>query len=202
MAFQPVYKVGSGLYINLTNACQNACVFCVRDYASAVGEAESLWLDHEPTAQETLERFRAMMAEDVYTEAVFCGFGEPTLRLEALLAVAEGIKKEWPALSVRLNTNGQGSLEAGRDITPELAGVVDCVSISLNAATAEEYVRVCRPAAGETAFGAMLAFAQAAQAAGMETILSIVEGETDESACRVLLAPLGLKLRVRAKIEG
>jgi TatD family-associated radical SAM protein len=194
-----VYRVGKNLYINLTNRCSNRCAFCVREGQSAVGEAESLWLDREPQEEEVLAALRRMGAADC-GEIVFCGFGEPTERLDALTGVARQIKSEWPGMRVRLNTNGQGSLIAGRDITPEFNGLIDCASVSLNAANARDYARVCRPEHGEGAFDAVLDFAAKAKAHIPEVVLSIVEGEADAPACENLARRLGLPLRVRGKM--
>lgn len=199
MAFEPVYRVGQALYINLTNRCHNACTFCVRDERESVGAAESLWLDREPTPDETLSAWEAFGPER-YTETVFCGYGEPTERLDALLTVARGIRARLPGHRVRLNTNGQGSLLAGRDVTPELSGLIDSVSVSLNASGAEEYAEVCRPAQGRAAYEAMLAFASAAKAHIPEVTLSVVAGTTDEAAARQIADRLGLPLRVRGMI--
>lgn len=195
-AFEPVYRVSDALYINLTNRCGNACEFCVREGQDGVGDAKSLWLEREPAAAEVLDAWRGFGPEG-YTETVFCGYGEPAERLAELLEVARAIKGQIPGHRVRLNTNGQGSLLAGRDITPELAGVIDCVSVSLNASNAEEYVRLCRPRHGEDAYAAMLAFAQAAQSQGLEVILSIVDGTTNEDAARAVAQSMGMPLRVR-----
>ncbi|MCL2030258.1 MAG: TatD family nuclease-associated radical SAM protein [Oscillospiraceae bacterium] len=197
MAFEPVYRVGDALYINLTNRCRNACDFCIRNKQDGVGGAENLWLDHEPAAAEILTAWEAFGPER-YAETVFCGYGEPTERLPELLEVARGIRSRRPGVRVRLNTNGHGSLTAGRDITPELAGLVDCVSVSLNAVSAEEYIKLCHPEQGAAAYDAMLAFAGAAAARGLEVVLSVLADTTDEPAARKIAETLGATLRIRS----
>ncbi len=126
-----VYEYGSGLYVNLTNRCNNNCAFCLRHTNQGVGR-HRLWLEHEPTAEQVIEKMQNLSA---YEEVVFCGFGEPTLAWETLKQVAAYVKRQGKP--VRVNTNGLGNLANGRDITPEAKGLVDTFSISLNASTPE-----------------------------------------------------------------
>ena len=133
-----VYKYGSRYYINMTNRCPCKCTFCVRNETPGLGDADSLWLDREPTVEEVKD---ALLALDLSSaeEIVFCGYGEPTESFDDLKEIAafihERLKKR-----VRLDTNGLGSLINGRDIVPEMKGLVDSVSISLNAKNAAEYL--------------------------------------------------------------
>lgn len=194
------YSHGEGLYLNITNRCTFRCVFCLRDGRKTF-EGNELWLDREPGAEETLDAVSAALAQKTYAEIVFCGFGEPTMRLDALLAVARGIKERW-GLPVRLNTNGQGSLVAGRDIAPELKGLVDTVSISLNAPTAEEYAAVSRPAHGEAAYQAMLDFASSCKRQGIDVVMTVVDsiGPEQVERSRKVAEALGVRFRVREYI--
>jgi TatD family-associated radical SAM protein len=194
------YPHGQGLYLNITNRCTFRCVFCLRDSRRAF-EGHALWLDREPTAEETLDAIAAAFAEKPYREIVFCGFGEPTMRLDTLLAVARGVKARWD-VPVRLNTNGQGSLVAGRDIAPDLKGLVDTVSISLNAPTAAEYVAVSRPGHGEKSFQAMLDFAAACRAQGIDVVMTVVDsiGPEQVERSRKIAQGLGVRFRVREYI--
>lgn len=193
-----VYEFGGGLYVNLTNRCSNACTFCLRTTAGGIGDT-SLWLDREPEAQEVIDALeRADFRK--YDCVVFCGYGEPTERWGTLVAVASYVKAE--GVRVRINTNGHGSVINGRDIASELAQVADSVSISLNAPDAESYDALCRPSfAG--AFGAMLSFARACKAVGIEVAMSAVDtiGEAAIARCRALCETEGLPLKVRAYIE-
>ena len=132
-----VYEYGSGLYVNLTNRCNNNCAFCLRHTNQGVG-SHRLWLEHEPTAEQVIEKMQDLSA---YEEVVFCGFGEPTLAWETLKQIAAYVKQQGKP--VRVNTNGLGNLANGRDITPEAEGLVDTFSISLNAATPEAYQELC-----------------------------------------------------------
>ena len=192
-----VYELDGNLYINLTNRCSNACSFCVRnDKESYFGNA--LWLEHEPSAAEVIEA----IPDRAYPEVVFCGFGEPTERLDALVEIA-GVLKER-GHTVRLNTNGQGNLINGRDITTDLAMCVDKVNVSLNAPTAEAYQAVCRSIYGESAFSALISFAKCCRDKSMAVVLSVVDciGAEAVAACRALAEENGLRLRVRAMIEN
>ena len=138
-----LYRYGSTYYINMTNRCPCRCVFCVRDSTPRLGDADSLWLDHEPTVDEVMEELRKVDLSKS-REVVFCGYGEPTERFEDVLECARRIKAEF-GKPVRLDTNGLGSLINGRDIVPEMEGVFDSVSISLNAPNSDEYQEVSRP---------------------------------------------------------
>lgn len=194
------YPHGSGLYLNITNRCTFRCVFCLRDSRKAF-EGHELWLDKEPAPDEVLAAIEEMGGANKYGEVVFCGFGEPTMRLDVLLAVARAIKRRWHA-PVRLNTNGQGSLIAGRDIAPELKGSIDVVSISLNAPAAAEYVRVSRPAHGEKSFQAMMDFAAACRSQDIDVVMTVVDsiGREKVEQSRRVAEGLGVRFRVREYI--
>ena len=121
-----------------------------------------LWLDREPTADEILSD---ILRRDLtkYSELVFCGYGEPTLRLDDILSVCESIRKK-SNIKIRINTNGHANLIYGCDVTPKLKGLIDCVSVSLNTADAESYVKVCHPDHGKAAYEGLLDFAAKAKA--------------------------------------
>lgn len=138
-----LYTYKNQVYANITNRCNCNCTFCVRSLKNAVGDAETLWHKTEPTLAEIINAIDNFDFTG-YEELVFCGYGEPTCALENLLASAAYAKKKY-AISIRLNTNGLGNLYHNRNIIPELAAVIDSVSISLNAPTAEKYEAVTRP---------------------------------------------------------
>ncbi len=138
-----VYPIRRSLYVNVTNDCSNACTFCPRSTGRLEVKGHDLALGEEPSAEDLVVALQRAGAER-YGEIVFCGFGEPTLRLDVVKAVAREVKKRWN-LPIRLDTNGQGSALNGRDIVPELEGLVDAVSVSLNAPDAATYDRLCRP---------------------------------------------------------
>lgn len=198
------YEYGDSLYVNLTNRCDCACVFCLRHNGHKGSiYADDLWLDHEPTRQEALDD---LLKRDLasYPEIVFCGFGEPTFRIDDILWLVDEMKKAAPHLPpIRINTNGHANLIHGRDVTPELAGRIDVLSISLNGSTCEEYVKVTRPRDGDKAWDAMLDFTRRAAKVVPRVVMTIVnKDKTPEEieACRALCAGLGATLRVREYI--
>ncbi|HHW25306.1 MAG TPA: radical SAM protein [Clostridiales bacterium] len=195
------YKVGNSLYINITNRCTNACEFCVRTQSDGY-YAPNLWLDREPTVEEICQDL-ASHDLDVYDEIVFCGYGEPTCRFEEMLAVCDYIRKATKT-AIRLNTNGHANLICGRDVTPELAGRFDTISVSLNAANANDYQKICRSVFGEAAYDAMLAFAAGAKKYVPRVVLTVVRGtipDDDIEECKKIASSHGLELRVRDYIR-
>ena len=195
-----VYRVGKGLYVNLTNRCPCACTFCIRRNGPGVYGSDPLWLAREPTVEEAVA---AIDAADLSTcdELVFCGYGEPTERLDALLAVARHVRAAFPKLPIRVNTNGLSDLIAGRPTAALFAGLVDTVSVSLNAPTAEESVALCRPKFGAAAYEALQRFAADAKAHVPSVVMSVV-GTPDMTpekvaACRAVCDRIGVPLRVR-----
>lgn len=192
------YCIGENLYINLTNRCTNRCSFCVRDQ-SAQYEGYSLWLTGgEPTAEEVIAQIKDPKA---YREIVFCGYGEPTYRLETMLKIAAYVREKGG--KTRLNTNGHGSAINGRDIAPELKGLLDGVNISLNAPETTAYERLCRPHI-ENAFGELLSFARSCKKNGVNCWFSVVDciGEAQVEKCRKIANTVGIPLRVREMIGG
>ncbi len=191
-----LYTYKNQVYANITNRCDCSCTFCVRSLKDAVGDSETLWHRTEPTLAE-IKKAIDSFDFSAYSELVYCGYGEPTCALDNLLKSAAYVKERYP-VAIRLNTNGLGNLYHGRNIVPELAQVVDSVSISLNAPTAEKYQAVTRPQF-ENAYPALLEFAALSQAAFQHTQLSIVDIlPADEiAACRKIADERGICLKVR-----
>ena len=202
------YEYEGALYVNLTNKCNCACVFCLRQGKAegSIYTQDSLWLEREPTRQEALDSF---LGRDVcaYREIVFCGYGEPTYRLDDLLWLVDRLKERFGERlpPVRINTNGHANLIHGRDVCPELKGRIDTLSISLNAADAAGYVALCRPAQGEAAYQAMLDFAKEAKDYVPRVVMTVVDKDKTRSeieTCRQTAARLGVELRVRSFIDS
>ena len=190
------YEDGSGLYINSTNRCTNNCDFCVR--TTEDGYYGNLWLEREPTVEEIIADIDKRDLSR-YTEVVFCGYGEPTVRLDDIIEIAGHIK-EICSLPVRINTNGLANLYYGEDITYKFEGVIDAVSVSLNAANPDDYVRVCHPVFGDKAFEGILDFTAKVTKYVPGVYMSVVEGflpEEDIDTCRALASFVGAELRVR-----
>lgn len=198
------YEYEGALYVNLTNRCDCACVFCLRHNGHKGSiYADDLWLEHEPTREEALDDLRKWDLPS-YRELVFCGFGEPMFRTDDILWLVDRLKEEVPGLPpVRINTNGHANLIQGRDVTVDLAGRIDTVSISLNGSTAEEYCAVTQPKDGVRGWEAMLDFTRRATAYVPHVVMTIVDKDkTPEEIqrCRTLAESLGARLRVRAYI--
>ena len=193
------YRVGTGLYVNLTNRCPCACTFCIRQNGPGVYGSDSLWLEREPTADEVSASIETNLGD--CRELVFCGYGEPTERLDVLLEVAGRFRKGHPDIPIRVNTNGLADLIAGRSTASRFKGLVDAVSISLNAPTAEEYAALCRPKFGKAAYPALLKFAEEVKGFVKDVVLTVVGTDAltpeKEVACRRVAAEHGVPLRVR-----
>ena len=198
------YEYEGALYLNLTNRCDCACTFCLRANGRKGSiYADDLWLEHEPTRTEILaDVLRRNLS--AYRELVFCGFGEPAFRIDDVLWLVDELRARGIRLpTVRINTNGHGSLINGRDIVPELVGRIDVLSVSLNGSTAERYCAVTRPRDGAAAWDAMLDFTRKAAACLPSVRMTVVdkaEDPADLARCRALAASLGAELRVRAYI--
>lgn len=130
------------IYVNITNKCNCACTFCLRN-TKEMNEHNSLWIKKEPTAREIIEAFEAYDWSGL-EEIVFCGFGEPTMCIDVVLEAAKYLKTKHKEVPIRMNTNGSGNRENGRDITKEFQGLIDTISISLNASDAKKYYEVTR----------------------------------------------------------
>lgn len=199
-AMNMLYTICDTLYVNLTNRCPCRCTFCIRDEGDTVNGHDILWLEHEPDAREVIEQL-CKLDLDSYSELVFCGYGEPTEAFDVLKEVARWVKDN-SALPVRINTNGQGSLINGRDITPELTGVVDAVSVSLNSPDADEYLALTRCRFGADAYPAMIEFVRNAKRYVPNVALTTVGGtitRDQERACQVLCDELGVSYRIRPR---
>jgi len=187
------YELHGNLYLNITYHCTLRCAFCPKFQGSWEVQNYDLLLTREPTAAEVLA---AVGDPAPYKEIVFCGLGEPTRRLDTLLEVARTLKAQGKV--IRLNTDGLANLVYGRDVTPELAAVVDRVSISMNAHNEEVYNRHCRPKQAG-AFQAMLEFARLCRERGIDTTITAINGleGVDIAACEQIARELGVKFRQR-----
>ncbi len=189
-----VYKIDNSLYLNLTNKCNNDCVFCIRAGGDLSGY--NLWLKKEPSAAEVIETLKQY--PDIKS-IVFCGYGEPTYRLSELLEIAKYAKEN--GYSTRLDTNGLGSEINGRDITADLKGYIDIISVSLNADSEQLYNKVSRPSI-DGSFEKMLCFVKNAVSKGIKVVLTAVDiiGEESSQKCKELARQLGAEFRLREYI--
>ncbi len=192
------YTVRNGIYINLTNRCTNRCTFCIRNEGEGVYGSEPLWLDREPTAEDVIDSLKKYDFSK-YSEVVFCGYGEPTIRIEELCEVARFVKQNTK-LPIRINTNGHGNIIHGKDITPLFENIIDTVSISMNTADSKSYEKVCLPVYGDKAFSAVLDFGKCASKYVKNVIFSVVRTtipDEDIEKCKMLAEQNGGVLRVR-----
>ncbi len=193
------YPVKNGIYVNMTNRCPCACTFCLRQNGEGVHGSDSLWLDREPSVQEVCESLDTWDLSQ-YDEVVFCGYGEPTERLDELLAVAAYIK-EKSDIPIRINTNGLADLIHGENTAPKLQGLIDAVSVSLNSPDRESYFRTVRPRFGIGSYEAMLEFTKNCVQYVPQVLMTVVDVVTtpeEQERCRQICESLGAKLRVRA----
>lgn len=193
-----LYKVHNNLYVNLTNRCSCACTFCLRQTRDHMEESDSLWLEHEPTVEEVKEEFKNFDMTK-FDEVVFCGFGEPTERLDALLEVAKFVKETYQK-PIRVNTNGQASLINKRDTAPEFKGLVDTISISLNTPNEQKYNELVRSIFGDKSYRGMLDFVKEVKQYVPHVVLSTVDTtltKEEEAQCAKICEDLGVTYRIR-----
>jgi len=190
------YKIDNKLYINLTNACPCACVFCIRFLADSVADTDSLWLEREPTLEEAQDAFLTQDLTHI-TEIIFCGYGEPMERADDVIALALFMRKHTD-LPFRLNTNGLGQLLHPEFDMKQLS-VMDTISISLYTTDADEYHEITKPKFGDISFDAMLNFAKTANQY-THVVFTVLDNQSDETIkkCQDMANHLGISLRIRA----
>jgi TatD family-associated radical SAM protein len=191
------YPINGRLYLNITDRCTLQCAFCPKHRASRQVRGYDLTLQHRPTFDEVME---AMGRAGSYPEVVFCGFGEPTLRLKLLLRVAAQVKAR--GARVRLNSDGLANRVHKRNVLPEMQGAVDALSVSMNAQSAEVYARHCRPTLAGS-YEAMLRFLELAPRYVPEVTATAIDGldGVQVEACAALAQALGVRFRRRVLDE-
>lgn len=191
------YEVGDKLYLNITNRCPCACEFCIRNTGDGAYGSEPLWLEREPSVQEIIDAIEKLDLNK-YVQVVFCGFGEPTERLDDMLEVCRYLRSV-NSPEIRINTNGLSDLINRKDTAKMFEGMFDIVSISLNTCDAEKYDKLCHPKFGLESFDALLKFASDVKNYVPQVVLSIVDvipaDEIEE--CKKISQKLGILLRIR-----
>lgn len=175
-----IYTLEGGIYFNLTNKCPCNCAFCIRSKGDAVGEAEKLWFDEEPTFDDIKNAIDNYDFSNV-SEAVFCGYGEPTNAYDNLIATAKYLKKFNPSIKLRLNTNGLSDLINKKPTAKELCENIDIISVSLNDPDSEQYDKITRNIYKGKAFDAMLKFTKECVDCGNEVHMTVVDVISDEN---------------------
>jgi TatD DNase family protein len=188
-----VYRIRDNLYLNITSRCTNRCSFCVRFHSDYV-KGHNLRLSDEPSEEELKD---AIGDPSMFSEVVFCGYGEPLLRLEMVKSLARWIKERGG--KVRINTNGHGNIVNRRNILPELQGIVDSLSVSLNAQDEKIYEKICSPVF-KGAFREVISFMRDARNYIPHVQATVVQMEgVDTEKCREITDGLGISLRVRKR---
>lgn len=199
-----VYLLDGKIYINLTNKCTNECLFCIRTLKDDVCGA-NLWLKNDVvTAQEVIKQLRTLKNNE--SEIIFCGYGEPMLKLDVLKEVASFIKENYKDVKVRVNTNGHANIVYKRNVIPELVGLVDEFSVSLNAPTEELYRELTKPnLVCDNILEEVKDFIKKSVEAGISTTASVVSGykhyDVNLEECKKIADEAGAKFRVREWLE-
>jgi GTP 3',8-cyclase len=193
------YWLENSLYLNITNRCSNNCWFCFRNFKKGVG-GFNLKLEKEPTTAEVKAELEAALGLRRWSEVVFCGFGESTVRLDVLLEVASWIRERCGgSIPIRLDTNGHGYvLNKGRDVAEELRDAgVSKVSVSLNGHDEASYAENCRTEF-RGGFKVVLDFVRKAKTAGLDVEVSAVRlPEVNMEKVKAVAESLGVTLRIR-----
>lgn len=206
-----VYTLENKIYINLTNRCTNDCIFCLRNDKDDVC-GQTLWLDSEDfTHEDVIAQYEKILSSaqndgiEYAKEVVFCGYGEPLLKFDILKNVAKYIKEKSPETKIRINTNGHANFVYKKNIVPDLVGLVDEISVSLNGATSEEYDELSQPKF-ENAYEEVKKFIKCCAESKIHTVTSVVDGykgrRLDIPACAKIAKELGADLRVREWIQN
>ena len=192
-----VYWLGNSVYLNITNRCSNQCCFCVRQFKNGLN-GFILNLQQVLAAPEVIEELAKVLPRKNWEETVFCGFGEPLERLDVVLEVTAWIKKNYPTITVRVNTNGQGYLlNKGRDVISELKTVgVDKLNVSLNAQDKQTYNKICKPVFND-AYESILKFVEKAKNSLETEATAVSVPEVDMTKVKELAKIMGVKFRTR-----
>jgi TatD family-associated radical SAM protein len=187
------YQIDNNLYLSITDRCTLECAFCPKTLGDMTVKGYDLSFDHRPTAEEIIA---SIDDPTRYDEVVFCGYGEPTMRLNVLLEVARHVKKLGGR--VRVNTDGLSNLVHKHDTLPELGECVDALSVSLNGQNREVYDRHCRPNLPGS-YEAMLDFLARAPEFIADVTATAIDGleGVDIPACEAIAKRLGVKFRRR-----
>jgi len=190
------------VYVNLTNACTNNCIFCLRSQKDDVCGKE-MWHDDEYTLEDIIEQFKNFPSAK---EVVFCGYGEPFLRKEMMKNFCKYLRENYPYIKIRVNTNGHANAIYKTNVAEEFKGLIDSVSISLNAPDEDEYNEICKPKISN-AYDSMIDFTRSCKKAGMDVSMSIVTGfdkihKIDTAKCEEIAKSLGAKFRNREFITN
>ncbi|MDD6728923.1 MAG: TIGR04100 family radical SAM protein [Eubacteriales bacterium] len=198
-----IYTLEGGVYFNITNKCPCNCAFCIRSKGDAVGEAEELWFDKEPTFEEIKKAIDDYDFTNI-DSAVFCGYGEPTNAYDNLIKSANYLKSVNPDIKLRLNTNGLSDLINGRPTAKELSEIFDVISVSLNETDSEKYDKITRNIYPGKAFDAMLDFTRECVKYCKKVRMTVVDviSPEDIEKSRKVCESTGAEFKVRSYAKG
>ena len=191
------------VYVNLTNSCTNYCIFCLRNKKDDVCGAE-MWHDDNYTLEDIIEQFNKFLPYVKTT--VFCGYGEPFLRREMMKEFCKYLRKNYPQIKIRVNTNGHANAIYKTNVAEEFKGLIDFVSVSLNASSEKDYDEICKPKI-KNAYEEVKKFIKACSDAGIEVTASVVTGfdkihYVNVEECEKIASSLGAKFRNREFITN
>ncbi len=191
------------VYVNLTNACTNDCIFCLRNEKDDVCGSK-MWHDDKYTLEDIISQFEEF--KPTPKQVVFCGYGEPFLKKDMMKSFAKFLRKKYPEIKIRVNTNGHANAVYNTNITEEFKGLLDEASISLNSDNSEEYEEICRPKI-KNAYEEVKKFITACNNAGIKTYASVVTGfdnehNIDVENCEKIALELGAEFRNREFITN
>ena len=199
-----VYILDGKVYINLTNSCTNNCVFCIRSIKDNVAGANLFLNSENVKAQEVISQLEAMK-DKISSEIIFCGYGEPMLKLDVMKETARYIKENYPSAVIRVNTNGHANLVYKRNVLPELKGLIDRFSISLNGENEEVYNELSRPDV-KGAYEAVKEFIKESVKQGFDTTATVVTGyknyKVDMPKCIEIAKESGAKFKERTWLNN
>lgn len=207
-----VYTLYGTVYINLTNRCSNNCVFCIRSIKDDVVGKNLFLTDEKVKAEDVIEQLKEF-DDDIKSspeagkekEIVFCGYGEPLIKLDVLKQVAKYIKETYPSVKIRINTNGQANLIHKRDVVPELVGLIDKISVSLNAENETLYKELSEPGI-DNSYQAVLDFIRECVENNIDTTATVVSGfkhyKVDVEKCKQITESLGATFRERPWLDS
>lgn len=188
------YPIRDSLYLNITNRCSDNCSFCIRNYSDVV-KGHNLKLDHEPAFDEVIKEIESY-PKAKFKEIVFCGYGEPLLRLDLILKVSRYLREK--GFYIRINTNGTGNLIYKRSVVPDLAKVIDEICVSLNVEESDKYYQICRPEFGKNTFEEVKKFVlECKKMIPKVSVTYLNLPQVDLNRCRQLSEELGVNFRIR-----
>ena len=191
------------VYVNLTNACTNSCVFCIRDQKDDVC-GSNMRHDDNYTIEDIINQFEEY--KPTPTQVVFCGYGEPFLKKDMMKSFAKYLRKNYPEIKIRVNTNGHANAIYKTNVAEEFKNLLDEVSVSLNAANSNDYNEICSPKI-QDAYNEVKKFISSCVNAGIKTTASIVTGfdnihNVNVNECKQIANSLGADFRNREYIKN